>query len=97
VSVLTFRASGPLSDLLRTAGPRFFHAPWGTRWGDQVIGTTLAGRVDWAEIELLLTESYRLLASRRANGNKRHAPRRGSSRSAAVRERASRSRAASPG
>jgi hypothetical protein len=61
-TVLTFRAAGSLADTLRTTGGRFFHAPWGTLWGAQVIGMILDARVDWDEVELLVTESYRLLA-----------------------------------
>ena len=60
--VLTFRVSGLLYDTLRTAGPPFFQAEWGTRWGTKVVGMALGKRVDWDEVELLLTESYRLLA-----------------------------------
>lgn len=72
-TVLTFRASGLLADTLRTAGPPFFHAPWGTKWGTQVIGMILAARVDWSEVELLVAESYRLLApSRRGRAHERN-------------------------
>jgi hypothetical protein len=60
--VLTFRVSGELSDALLSAGPRFFFCPWGTRWGTKVIGLHLDGRIDWPEVELLVTESHRLLA-----------------------------------
>jgi hypothetical protein len=59
--VLTFRASDLLKDAL-TSGPTFFHAAWGTRWGTKVVGTQLGKRVDWEEVAVLLTESYRLLA-----------------------------------
>jgi hypothetical protein len=62
--VLTFRASGELSDTLRTAGPPFFHAPWGTQWGTQVIGMVLGKRVDWNEVELVVTQSHRSLAGK---------------------------------
>jgi hypothetical protein len=61
--VLTFRAAPELADTLRTAGPPFFFAPWGTRWGTKVIGMHLGRRVDWGEVEMLVGESYRVLAS----------------------------------
>jgi hypothetical protein len=60
--VLTFRASGLLYDTLRTAGPPFFHAEWGTLWGTKVVGMAIGPDVDWDEVALLVTESYRLLA-----------------------------------
>lgn len=63
--VLTFRASGLLFDTLRTTGPPFFPAEWGTRWGTKVVGMAIDKRVDWEEVAVLLTESYRLLAPRR--------------------------------
>ena len=63
--VLTVRTSAELRDVLRDAAPRFFHAAWGTRWGTKVIGIKLEGRIDWGEVEMLVTESYRLLAPRR--------------------------------
>jgi len=62
VVVLTFRASGMLYDTLRTAGPPFFHAAWGTLWGTKVIGMAIDERVDWDEVAVLVAESYRLLA-----------------------------------
>jgi hypothetical protein len=62
VTVLTFRSSGFLYDTLRSAGPPFFHAAWGTLWGTKVIGMTLGKRVDWEEVAVVVTESYRLLA-----------------------------------
>ncbi|HKU40865.1 MAG TPA: MmcQ/YjbR family DNA-binding protein [Polyangiales bacterium] len=62
LNVLTFRTSASLRDVLRDAAPRFFHAPWGTRWGTKVMGLKLDASVDWGEVELLLGESYRLLA-----------------------------------
>ena len=60
--MVTFRASGLLYDTLRTTGAPFFHAAWGTLWGTKVIGMAIAKRVDWEEVSVLLTESYRLLA-----------------------------------
>lgn len=63
--VLTFRAEGELADALRSAGAPFFFAEWGTRWGTQVIGMRLGGSVDWDEVRLLVTESYRLLAPKK--------------------------------
>lgn len=62
VTVLTFRTSEILSDALRTNGPPFFFAEWGTKWGTKVIGMTLGPSTDWDEVALLVTESYRLLA-----------------------------------
>lgn len=63
--VLTFRASGFLYDTLRTAGPPFFQAEWGTRWGTKVIGMALGRETDWDEVATVVTESYRLLAPTR--------------------------------
>ncbi len=63
--VLTFRAGGMLGDALRAAAPPFFDCPWGTRWGTHVIGLALGTRVDWDEVAVLLTESYRILAPKR--------------------------------
>jgi hypothetical protein len=63
--VLTVRASDMQRDALRDAGPRFFVAEWGTRWGTKVIGIKLTGRIDWKELEVLVVESYRLLAPKR--------------------------------
>jgi hypothetical protein len=60
--VLTLRTTDVLRDVLRDAGPRFFVAEWGTRWGTKVVGVKLHGRVDWGEVETLVVESYRLLA-----------------------------------
>ena len=62
--VLTFRTTDLMRDALCGSGARFFHAEWGTRWGTKVVGMKLAGRVDWAEVETLVVESYRLLAPR---------------------------------
>lgn len=63
--VLTFRAQGMLHDTLRTAGPPFFLAEWGTRWGAQVIGMALGAKTDWSEVTVLVKESYGLLATTR--------------------------------
>ena len=60
--VLTFRASDLFYDGLRGAGPRFFQAVWGTRWGTKVAGLVLDDQLDWNQVEALLLESYRLLA-----------------------------------
>jgi len=62
IVVLTFRAAGFLYDALRTRGAPFFTPVWGTLWGTKVIGVALGKGVDWGEIEMLITESYRLLA-----------------------------------
>jgi hypothetical protein len=60
--VLTFRASDVLRDVLRDADPRFFVPEWGTKWGTKVVGLKLGANVDWSEVEMLVLESYRLLA-----------------------------------
>lgn len=62
LTVLTIRASPELADTLRTAGPPFFFAPWGTKWSTKVIGIRLVGRMKWAEVTHLVGESHRLLA-----------------------------------
>jgi hypothetical protein len=59
VTVLTFRTAGMLDDALRTAGPPFFRAAWGTTWGTKVIGMTIDKGTDWKQVEMLVTESYR--------------------------------------
>src|SRR5690349_22437628 len=48
--VVTFRAAGMLDDVLRTTGAPFFHAAWGTRWGNQVIGAAIDRDTDWDQI-----------------------------------------------
>jgi hypothetical protein len=53
VTVLTFRASGPELDALRTAGHPFFRPAW---------GTDLDAGVSWDEVAELVTDSYRTLA-----------------------------------
>lgn len=67
-TVLTFRTSDALDDALRTAGPPFFHAPWGTRWSAHVVGVVLGPCTDWGQLALLLQESWSLLAPRKARG-----------------------------
>ncbi|HTE53344.1 MAG TPA: hypothetical protein VK698_20960 [Kofleriaceae bacterium] len=62
LTVLTFRAAGLLHETLRTTGAPFFEAEWGTRWGTKVMGMAIGRDVDWEEVSVLLTESYRLLA-----------------------------------
>jgi hypothetical protein len=56
--VLVFRSSGPELVALRNSGPPFFYAGWGR----DVIAMSLRGRVDWAEVRELLTESYCVMA-----------------------------------
>jgi hypothetical protein len=68
-TVLTFRTSGALDDVLRTAGPPFFRAAWGTLWGTKVIGMTLGKGTDWKQVAMLVTESYRLLAPKKKTGS----------------------------
>ncbi len=63
--VLTFRTSDLLQETLSTSGPPFFHAEWGTRWGTKVVGMVLGKRIDWEEVAVLVTESYRLLAPKK--------------------------------
>jgi hypothetical protein len=63
--VLTFRTSDAMYASFADAGQRFFQAEWGTRWATHVVGMRLDGRVNWEEVELLLVESYRLLAPKR--------------------------------
>lgn len=65
VVVLTFRTSDALYSAFQDAGPRFFQAEWGTRWGTHVVGIAIDKGVNWEEVELLVVESYRLLAPKR--------------------------------
>jgi|SoiMethySBSTD1v2_1073268.scaffolds.fasta_scaffold12586_8 YjbR protein len=65
VVVVTFRTSDLLYGAFREQGPRFFQAEWGTRWGTKVVGVKLGKRVDWDELEVLIAESYRLLAPKK--------------------------------
>ena len=64
-TVLTVRSAGFLYDALRTAGPPYFTAPWGTQWGTHVIGIILDSKTSWDEVGLVMTESYRLLAPKK--------------------------------
>jgi hypothetical protein len=61
VYVLTFRSSGQELETLRVMGPPFFKPSWGA----DVVGMMLTGRVDWAEVGELLTESYCVLAPKK--------------------------------
>ncbi|MPZ79170.1 MAG: MmcQ/YjbR family DNA-binding protein [Actinophytocola sp.] len=61
VFVLTFRSSGQELETLRVMGPPFFKPGW----GDNVVGMMLTGRVDWAEVGELVTESYCVLAPKK--------------------------------
>jgi hypothetical protein len=63
--VLTFRTSHLLSDSFADAGPRYFQAEWGTRWGTAVAGMVLDRRVNWREVRAFVAESYRLLAPKK--------------------------------
>lgn len=65
LTVVTFRATPALRDVLRDAGPRFFVPAWGTLWGTKVVGIKLTRAIDHAELSELLSESYRLLAPRK--------------------------------
>lgn len=59
-TLLTFRASGH-----RLESPRLRRAPFfRPAWFRDIVGMRLDPRPDWDEIELLLGESYRLLAPR---------------------------------
>lgn len=63
--VLTFRTSDAMYATFEDTSRRFFQAEWGTRWGTHVVGMALGRRVNWDEVELLLVESYRLLAPKK--------------------------------
>ena len=64
--VLTFRSAVPLK-------PPYFRAVWGTKWGPQVYGLELGGRVDWKKLAKLLAESHRLMATPRGATRSRSA------------------------
>lgn len=61
-------SDGPLVVLtVRTVDPSkkrlpYFHAPWGTKWGAQVLGVVLEPKTDWKKVRALIVESHRLLA-----------------------------------
>jgi hypothetical protein len=59
--VLTFRSK-------RAHRPPYFRAVWGTKWGAQVIGLPLEGRIKWSELAALIDESYRLVAPKKLTG-----------------------------
>lgn len=46
------------------SGPPYFRAPWGTKWGAQVLGLTLGSKTDWKKVRALVVESHRLLTER---------------------------------
>jgi hypothetical protein len=58
--VLTFRSAMPELEVLRNAGPPFFKP----LWFPDIVGMVLS-RVDWTEVEELITESYCVLAPRK--------------------------------
>ena len=55
-TVLTFRTSDPA--FYASAGAPYFSPPW----FPDIVGMTLGPRVDWAEVEEAVTESYCRLA-----------------------------------
>jgi hypothetical protein len=63
--VLTFRTSHLMDDAFADAGPGYFRAEWGTRWGTAVAGMVLGRRVNWREVRAFVVESYRLLAPKK--------------------------------
>lgn len=58
VTVMTFRASGPDLDALRSAGDPFFRPAWGT----DLVGMVLSAGASWDEVTELVVESYCALA-----------------------------------
>ncbi len=52
------------------AGPPYFRAPWGTKWGAQVLGLTLGSKTDWKKVRALVVESHRLLSARRTSARR---------------------------
>ena len=60
-TVLMFRSSGEELGALRSSGAPFF-APV---WRADEVGLVLGARVDWEEVDELLTESYCVLAPKR--------------------------------
>lgn len=61
LTVLTVRIE--LSGVL--VEPRFFEPIWGSQWGTKVLGLALVAPIDWNEVRVLVTESYRLLAPKK--------------------------------
>jgi hypothetical protein len=51
-------------------GAPFFRAPWGTKWGAQVLGLTLGSKTNWREVKRLVVESHRLLSTRRTSSRR---------------------------
>ena len=51
-------------------GAPFFRAPWGTKWGAQVLGLTLGSQTNWREVKRLVVESHRLLSTRRTSSRR---------------------------
>lgn len=60
--VMTVRAARPAHDALCAKGRPYFHAAWGTKWGAQVVGVRLEGRIKWSEIARVIAASYAQLA-----------------------------------
>ena len=63
-SVLTFRSAGDELEVLSAVGRPFFRPPW----APGVVGMLLDDATEWDEVSELVTESYRVLAPRRAGG-----------------------------
>jgi hypothetical protein len=59
--VLTFRTGDRLFQPERFDRPPFFRPPW----FPDIMGLTLEGGVDWADVEALVRESYRLTAPKK--------------------------------
>lgn len=62
VVVLTLRAAAADQRARVAEGPPYFHAPWGTKWGAQVLGLTLGPRTRWREVKTLIAQSHRLMS-----------------------------------
>lgn len=61
VTVMTFRASGPELDALRSSGHPFFRPAWGAN----LVGMVLDADVNRDEVTELLIDSYCVLAPRK--------------------------------
>jgi hypothetical protein len=61
VVVLTVRS--PKAQEAEQGAP-FFRAPWGTKWGAQVLGLTLGSKTNWREVKRLVLASHALLSER---------------------------------
>jgi hypothetical protein len=64
ITVLTFRSSGRKLEAPKFTRDPFFRPVW---FAD-IVGMTVDAHVDWDEVEVLLTESYRILAPKKLAG-----------------------------